>query len=57
MGRSRGKSGSEVLNLCHGESGETFTEIGQEVKTRLRGPSDEIFDELSLRSTIASNQL
>ena len=30
---------------------------GQEVKSWLRGPGDEIFDELRLRLVTASNQL
>lgn len=51
------RSVAEGLNLCHGKSGETFIKRGQEVKSWLGGPGDEIFDELCLSSVTASNQL
>lgn len=41
---------------CAGESGETFTEIGQGAKSWPRGPGDETSDELSLRSIMACKQ-
>lgn len=47
------KSGSEVLNLGHGESGVTFTETGQAVRRWLGDLDDEFCcDELSLRSVM-----